>query len=112
MCNQKRRMAFCESVWSFGFYGIFWASNGTNSFSLWHLWKNKLAIALWGEQEEEKWKHLNGNMPSGFDCSSVVYMQKRLEFLENKARESTSRVVTDNRLYKQKLSHLDSSKQS
>uniref|UniRef100_A0A0D3D4H8 Uncharacterized protein n=1 Tax=Brassica oleracea var. oleracea TaxID=109376 RepID=A0A0D3D4H8_BRAOL len=32
--------------------------------------KNKPSIALCGEQEEDKWEHLNGNMPSGFDCST------------------------------------------
>lgn len=42
--------------------------------------KNKPVIALCGEQEEDKWDHLNGNMPSGFDYSTcVVYMLSDLQ---------------------------------
>lgn len=65
-CDQ-RLMAFYEAVQNSWFAGVVGASNGTDSFSIWHRWRYRPAIALCAEQEVDK---LNENLPSDFISST------------------------------------------
>lgn len=62
----ERLMAY-EAVQNSWFPGIFCASNGTDSLSIWHRRRYRPAIALCAEQEVDK---LNENLPSDFISST------------------------------------------
>ncbi|KAL0656272.1 hypothetical protein Bca4012_076856 [Brassica carinata] len=61
--------------------GIFWASNGTDSISIWHRWKYRPAIALYAEQEVDKLEPLNENLPSDFQWETSKPVSLRFLFL-------------------------------
>lgn len=58
--NMQRLLAFCETVQSSWSPEIFWASNGTGSFTIWHRWRCKATIALCATKEAEKLEPLTG----------------------------------------------------